>query len=501
VIAETETVAAGEARHRPFRVAHRGIDLIERNGSLVLVLCAAALAFLSRLPSGLAGDSWSVLLSGREIAQHGLPVHDSLTVWGHGRAWVDQQWLAQLTMYSVQRLGGIRLVMLVHAALATGGFATACAMARRRGASALSVTWIGALGLFAFYPEAVTMRAQSFAYALFVAVLALLVQDGRRASTSVYLVVPLLALWANLHGSVVVGAALVSAYGLLGLRASWRVGHGRWPRALLLTLAPWGCVLASPYAASLPSYYRWILFDVHFERFITEWAPTTLTLATAPVYLLAIGGAWLFGSSRGNVLGLEALAFFATAILALQAERNLPWFGLAAVVVLPRLLDRVRTPAAEPRRANRILAGAALVGVATTVGAVAAKSNSWFLGKYPGGVADSAAATAGRGGRVFANESYADWLVWRHPELAGRIAFDTRFELLTTRQLVALRDFRTGTGDWLAAAAGYDVLVLSAKDEEWAIANLLQSGHISKVAEDGGIVVLRREPTQRAPGT
>jgi hypothetical protein len=488
VTAGTGAPLAANERLSPLgRVAAQLLALVEENGTLVVVICAATFAFLVRLPTALAADSWMVLLSGREIVQHGLPGHDALTVWAHGRAWVDQQWLAQVTMYSLERLGGFRLVMLVHAALAAGGFAAACVVARRRGASALSVTWIGAIGLLALYPEAVTLRSQSFAYPLFVAVLALLLRDRRRGSNRVFIVLPLLALWANLHGSVVVGAALVSLYGLLALRGPQRV------RALLLTVVPWGCVLASPYAFSLPSYYRWILFDVHFNRFITEWAPTTLRLVTAPVFVLAVGGAWLLGRARGKANPYEALAFLVTGVLAFQAERNMPWFGLTAVLVLPALLDRVRTPAEQPRRANRILAAAALVGVAATVLAIGAKHTSWFLQKYPSAPANAAAAAAGKTNRVFANESYADWLVWTHPELSGRIAFDARFELLTDAQLVALFDFRTGLGNWRAAADGYDVLVLSARDEARAIAALTRDREVRPVADDAGIVVLRRK--------
>jgi hypothetical protein len=487
VIAGTGVSVAG--RERRTAVAWAGARLAavaEENATLVAVVCAAGFAFLVRLPTALAADSWMVLLSGREIVQHGLPSRDYLTVWADGRRWVDQQWLAQVTMYGLERLGGIRLVLLAHAALATGGFAAACAVARRRGASALSVTWIGAIGLLAFYPEAVTMRSQSFAYGLFVGTLSLLLRDLRHPSNRVFLVFPALAVWANLHGSVVVGAALVSLYGLLALRTSRR------GRAALLAVVPWACVFASPYAASLPSYYRLILFDVHFSRFITEWAPTTLRLVTAPVFVLAIGGAWLLGRGREATNAFEAIAFLATGVLAFQAERNMPWFGLASILVLPPLLDRARIPAAPPRRANRVLAGAAVFGALVTVAAVGAKSDSWFLQRYPAGPANATAAAAGASRRIFANESYADWLVWRHPDLSGRIAFDARFELLTERQLDSLLAFRTGLGDWRAATAGYRVLVLSGEDEAPAISRLLGSRQFSEVANEAGIVVLRR---------
>lgn len=496
MIAETASaVERAPTGGRPRALGSRLVALLEQNGTLALLLSATAFGLLFRLSSAFAADSWMVLVSGREIAAHGLPGHDTITVWAHGRRWVDQQWLAQLSMYGLQRLGGFRLLALAHAALAIGGFAAACALARRRGASAVSVTWIGALGLFAYYPAAVTIRAQSFAYALFVAVLALLVYDRPHRAPRVFLVFPLLALWANLHGSVVVGAGLVSCYGVVELAAFRRSAGIARARAATLTLVPWACVLASPYATSLPSYYRWILLQVHFERYITEWSPTNLSLGTAPVYVLLAGGAWLFGRVRRDVHAFELAAFSGTALLALHAKRYLPWFGLTAILVLPVLLDQVRRPAPEPRRANRILAGTAIGLVLVTVAVVATKGDSWLLRRYPATAANAAAAAARAHGRVFANESYADWLVWEHPQLAGRIAFDARFELLSVRQLVSLRAFRAGLVGWQAGAAGYDVLVLSAKDEQPAIRRLVRSGLVQEVAAPAGIVVLRRKHT------
>jgi hypothetical protein len=40
--------------------------------------------------------------------------------------------------------------------------------------------------------------------------------------------------------------------------------------------------------------------------------------------------------------------------------------------------------------------------------------------------------------RIYADVRFGDWLLWHNPNLAGHIAFDVRFELLTARQLHAL---------------------------------------------------------------
>jgi hypothetical protein len=495
-----DVIAEPAAAERPRAKSGFGSALlafVEQNGTLVMLFSAAVYLLVANLPSGVQSDGWMALLAGRDIVAHGLPSHDTLTVWSHGRQWVDQQWLAQVWLYGVQRLGGYRLVMLFHAVLVLGGFGAACAIARRRGASALSVTWIGVLGLLAYFPEAAIMRAQSFSYLLFVAVMALLFRDSRRRSNSVFYVLPLLVVWANLHGSVAVGALLVSIYGFMTLLGARRAPHEGWTRGVALFLAPWACLLASPYAASLPSYYRTILFSAHFDRYITEWSPTFWSIVTAPVYILVVAGVWLFGRARGGATRFELVAFLVTSLLAFQALRNMAWVGLTGILVLPALLDCVRTPPAEPRRVNRILAPLALIGALLILAMTASKSDSWFVSRYPTSAANAAAATAGKNGRIFANEAYADWLVWTHPKLAGRIAFDTRFELLDSHQLGLIQNFRSRIGNWRAAADGYNVLVLSGDGEKKAIAALVRSHYARKVADDNGIVVLHKLAPRR----
>jgi hypothetical protein len=85
------------------------------------------------------------------------------------------------------------------------------------------------------------------------------------------------------------------------------------------------------------------------------------------------------------------------------------------------------------------IAGLTLLGVL----AVLARPGAWFTSTYP----SRAVSTLKRlvavdpGARIFADVRYADWLVWEDPRLfAGRIAYDTSFELLTPAQLSMIAD-------------------------------------------------------------
>jgi hypothetical protein len=462
--------------------------LLEENGLLVIVLGAFAIVLVLALRHELVVDGWMALVSGRWIVQHGLPSHDTLTVLTHGHRWIDQQWLAQLGLYGLWRLGGIKLALLIHALLVTSGLVGAALIARTRGATPRSVTWIAIPVLIAYYPVASVMRPQSFAFPLFSATLWLVLADARKPSRRVFLTLPLLVLWTNLHGSVLLGAMLVSLAGVVSMVEKGRPGR----RGVALLLLPWACVFASPYALHLPSYYEKILVGGDFKQFVTEWAPTTLSARTAAVYLIVLGGLWLMGRAGRGVPLLDQLAFVLTAVLAFEAIRNTAWIGLVALAVLPPLLDRLRTPAVDPARLNRILAITILAAVLISVAGVAAKPTSWFTTGFPTAGAQAAVGAAGPQSRIFATSPYADWLLWTRPELDGRIAYDARFELLSRTQLKRIARFQARAGNWLPMARGYSVFVLDRTTDRDLERSLIRQLPARVVFSSPQVVVLRR---------
>src|SRR5436305_4877660 len=79
---------------RPEVRARRDTDVL-----LGVGLAAIAIVLLTLVPKCFLQDSWLALVAGRNVAQHGIPYHETLTIFGHGRTWIDQQWLSQLLMY------------------------------------------------------------------------------------------------------------------------------------------------------------------------------------------------------------------------------------------------------------------------------------------------------------------------------------------------------------------------------------------------------------------
>jgi hypothetical protein len=150
---------------------------------------------------------------------------------------------------------------------------------------------------------------------------------------------------------------------------------------------------------------------------------------------------------------------------ALSATRNILWFGLAVLVLLPVLLDEARAPAAtEAHPTVRAALGLTAVGalLAALVFAATKPSGSYDHLWPDRAVAGVAAATRDPSTRVFASDRDADWLLWRLPQLRGRVAFDIRFELNTKAQVGLLHRYFNRIGPhWQAAARGYNVIVLN----------------------------------------
>jgi len=482
------------------RTRHRLVEALAREPFVLVVLALYALLLGLRPAIHIRSDTWLALVAGRLVSRDGLPHHDVLTLWSHGRNWIDQQWLGQLLFYWIYDAGGLRLLLFVHVLLLVFGFALALAFARRSGGSARSVAVVGIVALFVALPNSVA-RTQSFAYVLFVALFWLLAADSRTPSRRILLALPLLVLWANVHGSAALGAGLVALWAAAWLiRLGVADGRDAWlarGRAVGVAVAAFVCLLVSPYGFGVVGYYRHVLGAGALRDFVTEWGPTTITDQSL-FFVLAVGAVWLTARKPRALSPFEHLALLALLFAGLVAVRNVLWFALAAAMVVPRALDAVWPVADSPlrRRANVALSLGAVAIVAFSL--LSALSRAPTASAYPNRAA-AAVSTAANGDpslRVFSNEAFADWLLWRTPALAGRVAFDARFELLTRRQLLAVARFRhQTTPQWRSAAAGYRLLVLDPRTERRAIRTLRsEAGTRLLFGNEDVAVLMRRVP-------
>jgi hypothetical protein len=195
---------------------------------------------------------------------------------------------------------------------------------------ALLLAGVGAL------PSLAIARVQLFSIALFPALLALLRAESRRPSRRIWLVVPLIAVWSNLHGAVLLGEAVVLAYVLLS----------RFRRERGLSLAVAGTSVAAlfltPALWRAAAYYHGVVTNVAAQRGEGMWGGLSLS---APLDLVLIVAALLlsFRLLRARPALWEWCVIAALAVLTVQAARNGVWLLFFLVAPAARTIHPKRT--------------------------------------------------------------------------------------------------------------------------------------------------------------
>jgi hypothetical protein len=473
--------------------AQRAQDFLSRESPLIVAWGLMTGLWLY-VGGGFAADSWLTLLGGRELLAHGLPHHDSLAILSHGRTWIDQQWLAQLFYYGLYKLGGLSLVSRANVLLFASAAGIGLVAARRRGASPSRVL---VCALPALLLTARFVRAEVPAQVLFMLLLVLLVAESRRPSRRIVLAFPLVILWGNVHGSAVLGAAMVSLLGIVELPRALRAQAGpRVARSLALSVGAWPCLLLTPYGSSVLSYYRATLVHPAFAKYVTEWQPPTFpSLWGGTFFAAAFLTTAVVARRLRSFNGFELGVLLMTLLGALLAVRSAIWFVYAVLVLVPRALEELWPRSVKPRGA-RVSFRAAVSTVVLGFCLVQLFQPVKNVGVRWPGAATSAIADASRSdpsARIFANDEYADWLLFREPQLRNRIAFDGRWEILRPAQMTAVVNFLfQRTPEWANVARGYRLFVLDPEKNRRVVETYSRRRDMVVLYRDQRVVVYER---------
>jgi len=426
--------------------AERAVGGALARESWPIMVCSVFVGFLALLVSQmLSADGWLALVSGRLIAHEGVPHHDELAALTTGRAWVDQQWLGQLAAYGLDSVGGLRLLLVANVVLVAGPFIAAAVYARRRGTTPVTLAIVLLAVFLPFVVTAMNVRTQSFTYLPFVVLVAVLSRDRHMNGWVVLSVLAALAVWANVHGSALLAAGLIALRGAVDLLSS----RERSRVAGVMLVAPWFFLLVSPYHVHLVSYYGSTAFNSSFSSYLGQWAPTTFAPVSASLLVLVFATVWMLGRSAAIYTRYEQCLLVVAVLLALLAVRNWAFASLVLVMLAPRGFDRAlrsRPPRPVPA-VGGVVAGLAALGALVGVIASLSASRADLTHDYPAGAgrAVAAAAASRPDAQIYAGIPFADWLLWMHPQLAGKVVFDVRYELLHESEVKRLALFDAGS--------------------------------------------------------
>lgn len=404
-------------------------------------------------------DIWLHLKSGELILQQGIPHADSYTCTRAGKPWVYHEWLFAVVAHLLVRVAGLPALNLLNALL-VGGTLAALLYGVLRGApftmARLPLLLVYLLPGFLLMKSRFSVRPH-WVSLLLLAVLLAWLQRGQRGWWPL-LFVPL---WANIHGDVLIGVALLGLYAVCRVLDTndWRAAR----RPALLTLLAALLTLLNPYGGRLWSMAAAVGSYTEFQRLVYEWMPLPadeqLVFCALFGTLLTVAALSVRGERRWFALLLALFGFLA----AVKARRYLPLavlFGwplhAAAVQVWLRHLDRWRAPALL-----WLTAGAALLLPLFRFGLLADVGFTFADRMFPLAAIEHLRQQA-LAGPTFATYQYGTMLTALHPHNPPYM--DGRWDVHGEEQFRRYHRVNAGEG-WREELARYDIglVMLQAK--------------------------------------
>ena len=435
--------------------------------ALVLrALLFVAIFSLSALPP-LDPDLWWHLANGRLIAATAsIPHVDVYSFSAAGQPWVMHEWLADLGMYGLYRLGGLPLLVELAALVVTAAALCLYYLLRRGGlhpTAAVGLTLVGALAgstAWGARPQLLNL--------LFTGLLLVGLTRYRDHHLRAWLLPPFIWLWANLHSGFLVGV-IISLLFVVGEALDARLGRSTpmaWPRLRALGLAVGaGAALAvvNPFGIQTVLFPLGTLTSPLIQNNIQEWASpdfhSTAGLMLEAVIFLMLAG---LATRRVTARSSEWLLAFALLYLGLASQRNVPLFILGAAPLAGRCAQALLQLAADfAPVSSHSMSQAALrwsppwpaapgvaLGVVNLVLLVAVTAGMLEYRALPNLQpvteandirvvlpvdATAALAQLGRPMRIFNYYDYGGYLVWRLYPAGGRVFIDGRVEVYGSR--------------------------------------------------------------------
>jgi hypothetical protein len=303
-----------------------------------IYIFAYAFLFASR-PMGDA-DFWFHLKTGQYFfSSGGVPRAEPYSFTFHGIPYIAHGWLSGVFFYGVWSTAGPKLLIFIFAVLTAIAFWIAF---KRANSHPFFAGVAVLLGVWTALPN-IGVRPRVFTIVLASIYLALLGRFVRGVKERwIWLLIPLMTLWANLHGGFFIGLALVglTATGMILDHWAGVLQEPETFRSRLRTLAVVfvGCVLAvlvNPYGVKLYTAPIAVLRSPIFQDLVTDWLSPDFHLATGrPLMLLILLTIAALALSPKRPKPSEVLLFLATLYATLKTQRNAVIFALVAAPLL-----------------------------------------------------------------------------------------------------------------------------------------------------------------------
>lgn len=313
------------------------------------VVASVVYVLLLALGGRLLGDAdiyWQMELGHWMMAHGQVPHVDTFSYTMAGKPWISSQWLAQVLYAAVYDVLGWNGVVVLAALSIAAALGLLMHFLQKRLATVPALVLV--IAAFMLAAPHLVARPHALALPVMVAWVGGLVRSLDERRRPPFVLLPLMTLWANLHGGFTLGIAILAP---IALEALWRAASEeraqvflRWTLFGVLTVAA-ACI--TPYGPQSILVTGRILGLGPALALIDEWKPqdfATLTgfafcllggigaalyrgITLPPIRLLVVLGLLYMGLSHvrnGEVLGLLAPLFMAAPLAPQVGRREAP---------------------------------------------------------------------------------------------------------------------------------------------------------------------------------
>lgn len=415
-------------------------------------------------------DFWWHLRTGKLIAEQGIPSSDPYSFTVPGKEWITHEWLSEVIIWQLYSSFGNSLNVLIvfFALVTTGSFLAVYNAAATRAVPTAFVTAFAACAC----ALVLGVRPQMFNLAGIAITVAMLERHriGRQSDRSLWLLVPVTLVWANLHSGYLLAIAVIGVYAVgdvIELRRRCAA------RLAMVGAACFGVAAINPSGVALWRYPFDTLRSPVMRDFIAEWAaPDFHDTGVLPFLAFLIVAVVSVVASQERLVAAHGLLLFGTGVAALQSMRHISVFAIVSVVALTphfeSALDqgRARWSLGRPPRRERPpaplffhvgLSALAAFAVAMFVSAAIAANDEVIADEVPVAAVDFL-ETSGLANQPGLNQyRFGGYLIWRDIP----VFIDGRADVYGDEFLRRYIKTHAATLEWRDALDDFDV--------EWAM--------------------------------
>jgi len=308
---------------------------------LVLLLCIFFMATREIIDP----DFWWHLRTGQYISETtSIPRQDIFSHTMPDQPWITHEWLTEVVLYGTYTVAGQNGLILAFATIITAAFALLYLRCPGRPYLAAFIVLLAAI------TSAVTWGVRPQMLSLLLASASLYILDSYQAGRRrcIWLMPPLMVLWANVHGSFLLGLVLPIVY-VVGATITNLASERHQPKLdwrdirllLVVTLISAAATVVNPNGVRLLLYPLGTLGSTAMQAYITEWfSPDFHLTQFQPLAAFILMMIVALGLSRRRPTATEFLFLVGFGYAALRSARHIPYFVLVAAPILTaQLLD------------------------------------------------------------------------------------------------------------------------------------------------------------------